>query len=137
VPVPALATVDVAPVRPDPLSAAFTRLAEIEQGELLAAGDVAGHYQAVTDALRDYLEAAARVPARERTTVELRWSLPPALLDGPGARGFDALFDEADLVKFARRRPTAADAAGFLADARALLGRWGEVLGREAIDALR
>ena len=137
VPVPALGTVDVAPTPPDPLAAAFTRLAEIERGGLLAAGDVAGHYQAVTDALRDYLEAATDVPARERTTVELRWSLPPALLEGPRARDFDALFDEADLVKFARRRPTAPEAADFLAAARVLLGTWGDVLGREVIDALR
>ena len=59
---------------------------------------------------------------RERTTTELRWSLPPALLERAARRErFDPLFDEADLVKFARLRPDAADAAAFLRDARALL----------------
>jgi hypothetical protein len=137
VPVPALATVDVAPAAPDPFTVALDRLAEIERAGWVAAGDVAGYYQAVTDALRDYLEAAARVPARERTTAELRWSLPPALLEGPGGHRFDPLFDEADLVKFARRRPTAGDAAMFLTDARGLLAAWRTAIGREAIDALR
>ena len=68
----------------------------------------------MTDALRDYLEAAAGIPARERTTTELRWSLPPALLEGARGQGFDPLFEEADLVKFARLRPTAAEATAFL-----------------------
>ena len=130
VPLPALATVDVAAEAADPFAAALSRLAEIERAGWPEAGDVARHYEAVTDALRDYLEARAGIPARERTTTELRWSLPPELLDGPRGRRFDPLFGEADLVKFARLRPTAGDAAAFLRDARMLLREWGEALGR-------
>jgi hypothetical protein len=137
VPAPALATVDVAPVAPDPFALACDRLAEIERAGWSSAGDVAHHYQAVTDALRDYLVAVTELPARERTTAELHWALPPALLEGPRGRRFDPLFDEADLVKFARRRPTAGEAAGFLADARALLAEWREALAHEAADAVR
>ena len=121
----------VAPATRDPYDVATDRLMAIER-ERWSASDVARHYAEVTDVLRDYLEAGAGIPARERTTTELRWSLPPELLEGPRGRRFDPLFDEADLVKFARLRPTAGDAAAFLRDARTLLTEWGEALGRRA-----
>jgi hypothetical protein len=134
----------------DPYCIAADRLAAIER-ERWSARDVARHYAEVTDALRDYLEAAAGIPARERTTSELRWTLPPHLLDGKAGRRFAALFDEADLVKFARRRPDAAAAAVFLERARVLLAEWRDALARaeptgaealadglgEALDAVR
>ncbi len=140
VPVPALALVDVAAEPPDPFAVALDRLAEIEGARWMETGEVARHYEAVADALRDYLETAAGIPARERTTTELRWSLPAELLEGPRGRRFDPLFDDADLVKFARRRPAAGDAAEFLQDARVLLAEWRHALGHgaeEAINAVR
>ena len=126
VPEPVLVAAD-SPTARDPYDIALDRLVAIER-ERWSARDVARHYAEVTDALRDYLEAAADIPARERTTIELRWSLPPALLEGPRGRRFDPLFDEADLVKFARLRPTAGDGAAFLRDARALLTEWRDAL---------
>ena len=113
-----------APPAPDPYAIALARLSEIEREAWSARGEVARHYDLVTDALRDYLELAEGVPARERTTTELRWSLPPHLLDGALAARYGAVFDESDLVKFARRRPGASAAATFLEDARGLLDRW-------------
>ena len=130
VPVPALATLDVAPIALDPFDIALARLAEIERAGRIEAGDVAGHYQAVADALRDYLEAASDIPARERTTNELRWSLPPALLEGSTGTWFDLVFGEADLVKFARRRPEHRMAAVHLDNARQLLAAWRDALTR-------
>ena len=121
------------PVTPDPYDIAADRLAAVER-ERWSERDVARHYEQVTDVLRDYLEAHG-VPARERTTSELRWALAPGLLAGGGRRRFETLFDEADLVKFARRRPAAADAAGFLGDARALLMEWRDALARGAAAA--
>jgi hypothetical protein len=112
----------------DPYDIAADRLATIER-ERWSARDVARHYAEVTDVLRDYLEAHG-VPARERTTSELRWALPPHLLDSESRRRFASLFDEADLVKFARRRPDAAAAAVFLAHARVLLGEWRDATAR-------
>jgi hypothetical protein len=97
----------------------------IEQ-ERWSASDVARHYAEVTNVLRDYLEAHG-VPARERTTSELRWALAPGLLAGRGLRRFETLFDAADLVKFARRRPGADDAEEFLVAARELLASWREI----------
>jgi hypothetical protein len=140
VPVPALAVVEVQPAAaPDPFAAALGRLNAIERAGWAAGADVARHYEAVADALRDYLEAAEEIPARERTTTELLWMLPPYLNEGGLRRHCESLFDEADLVKFARRRPDPASAAAFLARARGLLVRWRDAApAREGIvDAVR
>jgi hypothetical protein len=129
---------EAVPLPPDPYEVALARLQKIEREAWSARGEVDRHYDLVTDALRDYLEAAEGVPARERTTMELRWSLPPHLLNGALREHYGAVFDEADLVKFARRRPPEAAAATFLDDARDLLGRWHESAGRpESADAVR
>lgn len=139
VPAPVLATVEVArPAAPDPYAAALARLAEIEGARWIAPADVARHYEAVADALRAYLAAAAAVPALERTTSELLWLLPPHLNVGALRRRCESVLDEADLVKFARRRPDAAAAGAFLARSRELLGHWREAMpAGEALDAVR
>jgi len=129
---------EAVPLPPDPYEVALARLQEIEREGWSTRGEVDRHYDLVTDALRGYLEEAEGIPARERTTMELRWSLPPRLLEAGLRRHYGAVFDEADLVKFARRRPADADAATFLDDARDLLGRWREAKGRpEAANAVR
>lgn len=124
------------PHPPDPYHRALDRLAEIE-AERWGARDVARYYAEITDALRDYLEAYG-IPARERTTSELRWMLPPALVAGDGVRRYESVFDAADLVKFARSRPDAGAAAEFLHEARALLAGWCEASwAAEGADAIR
>ena len=128
-----IAAAPAVPAPPDPYDIAADRLAAIER-ERWSTRDVARHYAEVTDVLRDYLEAHG-VPARERTTSELGWALAPGLLAGGGRRRFEAVFDEADLVKFARRRPATGDAAAFLRDARSLLTEWRDALGRNALAA--
>lgn len=133
-PAPAVALEESA--APDPYETALARLASIE-AERWPERDVARHYEAVADVLRDYLEAHG-VPARERTTSELRWALPPALLSGSAGRRFEEVFEPADLVKFARRRPDAPAAAAFLILARELLARWRDAVpAREMADAVR
>jgi hypothetical protein len=112
------------PTPPDPYETALARLGAIELEAWPARGDVARHYELVADTLRDYLESAERLPARERTTTELFWSLPPRLLEGGLRQRYALIFEEADLVKFARRRPEGPAAASFLLDARTLLTRW-------------
>jgi MYXO-CTERM domain-containing protein len=138
-PAPALILVPSArPETPDAYAAALARLREIESEGWAARGDVARHYEAVADALRGYLAEAERLPARQRTTRELLWTLPRHL-EAPGLRGScEAVFDEADLVKFARRRPDAGTGEAFLARARALLTGWREAARTgEAADAVR
>ena len=107
-----------------PYEAALARLAQIERERCALHGEVDRHYAAVADALRRYLQDAHAVPALERTTTELAWALPPALADGGLRERCAALLADADLVKFARRRPDEADAARLLRAARDLLGRW-------------
>jgi hypothetical protein len=126
VPAPVLATVDLAPLeRPDPFAAALDRLAQIESFGW-AAAEVERHYTAVTDAMRDYLAAAEGIPARERTSRELLTVLPPHLSAGELRQGCAELLTQADLVKFARRRPDRGAASDFLVQARRLLTGWRE-----------
>lgn len=144
---PAVVSTDE-PLPPDHYSIALGRLAAIAE-EGWATRDVARHYEAVADTLRDYLEAHG-VPARERTTTELRWVLPPALIAGSALRRFEDVFGDADLVKFAHWRPTVTEADAVLSRARDLLTHWhaahaagadaqvGDAIpAREAVDALR
>jgi hypothetical protein len=126
------------PPPPDPYMAALARLDAIEAERWAAQGDVARHYQAVADALRDYLEAADRLPARERTTTELLWSLPPRLAEGGLRRRVQQVLGEADLVKFAKLRPHPGEAAGYCGRARDLLERWHRAArAAEELDAIR
>ena len=91
------------PLPPDPYTAALVRLdAHRRRSAGPTRGDVDRHYEAVADALRDYLEAAEELPARERTTTELLWSLPPRLAEGGLRRRVQDVLGEADLVKFAK-----------------------------------
>jgi len=110
--------------RPTPYQMALARLEEIARAAWPAHGEVERHFAAVAETVRRYLEDAHGVPALERTTAELFWSLPPALAAEPAGRACRVLLDDADLVKFARWRPDARDAARILEDASALLARW-------------
>jgi hypothetical protein len=114
------------PVPLDPYHVALARLAEIEREEWAARGAVERHYEAAVDTLREYLESAEDVPARERTSTELLWALPPRLMDGGLRRLTAQVFAEADLVKFARVRPEPIAATSHLHEARDLLRRWHE-----------
>jgi hypothetical protein len=110
------------PVPADPFVEALRRLDGVAAARW-STRDVARHYAEITDVVRDYLEAFG-VPARERTTSELRWALPPELSRGERRDDFSAVFDVADLVKFAHWRPDVAEADSFTRDARALLEAW-------------
>jgi len=126
------------PPPPDPYTAALARLDAIESERWAARGEVARHYEAVADALRDYLEAAAGVPARERTTTELLWSLPPRLAESGLRRRVLEVLGDADLVKFAKLRPLPGEAAGYTGRARELLERWHRAAAvSEPLDAIR
>jgi hypothetical protein len=128
----------VASAPPDPYAIAVDRLSHLEREWLAKRNGVAEHYEAVADALRDYLEAAETLPARERTTSELLWALPPRLTEGGLRRQVAQVLGEADLVKFARRRPDGGAAVAHLAQARALLRRWHEAMPAEReADAVR
>ncbi len=115
-----------------PYQIALERLAAIERESWPDRGVVDLQYVAAIDVLRDYLGAAEEIPARERTSSELLWSMPPRLTEGGLRRLTSQLLGEADQVKFARRRPDSVTAAAHLRDARELLRRW-----HETADAIR
>jgi hypothetical protein len=107
-----------------PYERAVERLAAIERARLPEQGDVAGHFELVTDTLRRYLEESRAAPALELTTSELALALPPMLAAGRLRESAVALLSEADLVKFARLRPSSEAAARLLRAARSLLEDW-------------
>jgi hypothetical protein len=125
------------PPPPDPYTVALARLETIDGERWAAAGQVERHYESVADVLREYLESAEGIPAPERTTSELLWSLPPRLAEGGLRRRVQGVLGAADLVKFARRRPGATEAAGYTRAARELLDRWHQATAPEELDAVR
>jgi hypothetical protein len=135
---PLVAAPAAPPTAPSAYALALEQLGRIDRERWPARGEVAHHYEATVDTLRRYLEAAEDLPARERTTGELLWSLPPHLTQDGLRDRVGALLDEADLVKFARFRPSDATAAEFLEQCRWLLGEWHAARSAgEVADALR
>jgi hypothetical protein len=122
-----------------PWEEAVSRLERIAAERPEGREAVAAWYASVTDVLREYLEEAEGLPARERTSSELLWALPPRLGEGGLRRRLQETLWRADLVKFARARPGSDDAAAYLADARELLTRWhqAEPAAVGATDAVR
>jgi hypothetical protein len=126
------------PPAPDPYSVALDALHRLERSGWPSKGRVDRHYEAAVDVLRNYLEVAESIDARERTTEELVWSLPPHLSSAGLRDQLRYLLYEADLVKFARLRPDPADAARFLQGCRVLLTDWhAAVPAGEPADAVR
>lgn len=139
VPSAAPATVEPspAPPPPDPYSAAIARLEAIDAERWATRGEVERHFELVADVLREYLDEAEGIPAPERTTSELLWSLPPRLAEGGLRRRVQDVLGAADLVKFARRRPGAPEATSYTRTARDLLDRWRRAAAKEELDAVR
>ncbi len=73
-------------------------------------GELRREYEAVTEALRRYLENRWGVPALESTTDDLRTLLRRSAVPPEVAGRVLSLLGEADLVKFAKARPDAASA---------------------------
>ncbi|HEX7337939.1 MAG TPA: hypothetical protein VF252_12100 [Gemmatimonadales bacterium] len=130
--------VPASPPHRTPYERAIERLRRVEREGWPARGDVARHYEALVDVVRQYLEEAEGVAACERTSSELLWALPPHLTAGGLRNRCHAILSQADLVKFAEVRPSEASAAAFLGDARLLLESWHRArLTPEVADAVR
>jgi hypothetical protein len=116
----------VAPYVPDlpPEVVALRALKALEADSLPARGLLKEHYSRLTLILRRYLEHRFRVPAVESTTDEIRRSLGPGVtLDAAGKAALLDLFEEADLVKFAKLEPGPPAAEDALARGKAWIGR--------------
>lgn len=120
-------------------AAAWQELDAIERAGW-ATSDVVRYYERVSGTLRRYLERAHGLRALDRTTPEVLGLLPEPLSGGGLREQLARLLEDADLVKFARWRPHAPEAAAFLSRARALLDAWRQrerVNVPEESDALR
>lgn len=106
---------DPAPVveRPpfiDPLESLRRELETLKRSDLVAQGDFKGWYSELGDHLRRYIEDVHGIPAMESTTAELRAAFRQRGLHSDLAKPMLAVMESADLVKFAKSKPTAADA---------------------------
>lgn len=108
----------------EPYRSALARLAEIGMFDETGGTDPAVHYEAVANVLREYLAAAAAVPAPRCTSAELVRCLPPRLSQHGHSGRLKALLEQADLVKFAQAQPHTGAADIFAREARGLLDGW-------------
>lgn len=86
------------------LAARDEALAELKRAEALK-GDAKAFYSAVSQAVRGYLKAAKGIPATEATTSEIMAEARKAGLPYEVQERLRELFEEADLVKFAKLVP--------------------------------
>lgn len=92
-----------------PRARALAVLDAARSAGLVEAGHTKEFYSEVTDAVRGYLEALDVRWSRDLTTSELAGRLRGGGVDAPAA-ALLALLGNADLVKFAQRRPLSAEA---------------------------
>jgi hypothetical protein len=100
---------------------AYAELERIAALDLPAQNQLKEHYSLVTDCLRHYIEGRYQIPALEQTTNELKSSFSVALISKEVVRKFLNIFQESDLVKFARYRPQSQAAYELLDEARTIV----------------
>jgi len=100
---------------------ALEQLARVDELDYPGEGRFKAHYSLVTDCLRDYLERQYRIPARDRTAKEMKAALQQTRMSSQYVQAFTALFDDSDLVKFAKFTPTADAAYDLVDEARQLV----------------
>ena len=82
-------------------------MSRLRESGLLAGGDFKLFYSRLTEILRAYIEPRFGIDALDRTTAELRTEMKRMNLEDRLHDLLFALLDSADLVKFAKFRPTA------------------------------
>lgn len=100
---------------------AFAELDRIASERRVERGELRRQYEAVTEALRRYLENRWGVPALESTTDDVRALLHDSAVPAEIAGRVLSLLSEADLVKFAKARPEEAAARALEGRARAIV----------------
>ncbi len=108
----------------DPVGSALDRLRAIEAEHWLEQGQLARHYEAVANVVRDYLAEAERTPARELTSTELMRQLRQRSAPSEALARCRRVLGEADAVKFAAVLPGATESIEYLIAARNLISEW-------------
>jgi hypothetical protein len=96
-------------VQDPPHIVALRELDRIRGEQLWQNGEEKLFYTGVTDALREYIEARYNVSAMEKTTSEIMEDLSDKKIEPRYYKELDELFKTADLVKFAKYVPQAAE----------------------------
>ena len=108
-----------------PRERALAALDRARNSGLVEAGRFKPFYSLVTAAVRLYLEETDRALGAELTTTELMERAERAM-EPEDAESLGRLLASADLVKFARRRPSAEDALADWEIARGFVLRYGK-----------
>ena len=104
-----------------PEEIAYGELDRIATLDLPVQDEFKRHYTLVADCVRVYLEGIYRIPAMDRTTGEVIARLHGSRVDGGIVPLLRTLLEDADLVKFARFRPTLDQARQVVVQARHLV----------------
>ncbi|HKJ67392.1 MAG TPA: hypothetical protein VKA68_05510, partial [bacterium] len=89
---------------------ALRRLRDIRRAAYPARGAFKLHFSEVSETLRQYFEDRYFIPALEMTTTEVIRELPAYVSDDGLDQKIEALLSLSDLVKFAKYRPSVAEA---------------------------
>ncbi|HVB03479.1 MAG TPA: hypothetical protein VNE41_07140 [Chitinophagaceae bacterium] len=92
-----------------PDETAFKALKKLESEKLWQQNLVKNYYTRLTDILRVYLEDQFSIPAMEQTTDELMHHIRNITIVSQQKDNLQIILDMADLVKFAKMQPMAAD----------------------------
>jgi len=115
------------PPRP-PLEVALERLAALEASGLLASEDHQALALRVSEIFKDFVGGTYGFPGVDLTTYEVLWNLRDRPLGRVTLPEVEDFLGFCDLVKFAKWRPSAEEAAGLIPRARSLIERIGEPL---------
>ena len=85
------------------------RLSEIQNEKIYSKGKIKQYHTEITDVLRDYLEAIYQIPAHELTSHEILTRLRYVGLTDQESLHLRVVLNRADMVKFAKDRPTDAE----------------------------
>ncbi|MFB6258994.1 MAG: LPXTG cell wall anchor domain-containing protein [Flavobacteriales bacterium] len=110
------------PVRP-PHEIALERLDRLRTEKAWEGWGSKPYYTELTDILRHYLESRYRIPALEETTPRILHELAFTDIDDEGKGEVRKILKTADMVKFAKQRPTSAECQRSLEEAIAFVKR--------------
>jgi len=108
------------PAKPRPPAAveALERLRTLEQEKRWQKGEVKPYYSDLTDILRNYINRRYEIPALEETTDEILASLVFTDLPKTERLKLQSLLEQADLVKFAKYKPSVSENMDSIAHAK-------------------
>jgi len=104
---------------PDPWDEALAALNRVPAEDWLESGRFKHYYYTVSEILKRYLTRRFNFPAIDQTTTEILRAMKAAKL--PERGGFGDFFQRADMVKYAKFVPPAAEAATVITTARELV----------------